>query len=483
MKHYQLIVIGGGTAAIAAISEALARDAKPIAYIERRQQIGGECALYGCVPIHSMFVAANCLQQLKKARAYGVETQNMHLNFPQLATQVEQIVTEDLSDPFADTLQVTRYTGEAAFADEHTIHITKDGSSHTISGEHILIATGAHPIIPNITGIQECGYWLYPQASRATRLPESITIIGGGRIGTEFAQLFQQLGSQVTLLECQASLLPREDNDLSQAAYELLKQENIDIFLSAEVIQATRISADSEKSNPIKRVTFMTQTQKLLTVDSEEILLATGREGNISELCLHNTSIAIDRNQILVDENCRTSVPHIWAVGDVVGPYRFTHAADYQAVVAIQNMLRYRSRAVSYRSLPVVYFLNPPLARVGLTENQARENYEHVVILKEEVEAITRFRIEGETRGFCKILVDAETDEILGAHIVAPHAEDLIHLPALAMQQHIPIGQLTQLVYSYPTRSQLIQKTLEPYILQKTDRAASLANHPSKDGQ
>lgn len=454
--EYQLVIIGGGTAAIAAITEALAIGIDNIAYIEKRPEIGGECALNACLPLHTLSYAAKLYHDACNLSSFGVEASPAHLNINGLTRLITQRVQANPTDPFINSEQVTRLYGHASFLTPHVLCICTEDHQFEIRGRTFLIATGASPIIPSIPGLAEVGYWVYKNAVHMQQLPRSLVIVGGGRIGIEFAQTFQRLGSQVTLLECQSCLLHREDRDVSLTIHELLKKEGITVYLNCQILKV-------EMNNQEKCLQVQISKQDDFMIRAEEILVATGRKGNTEGLGLAKTGVTIDENGIIVNSQCQTSTENIWAAGDVVGPYRFTHVADYQAVVAVTNSLGKRQKRLEYKALPLVYFTDPSFARIGLTEEQAKVLYQTVIILKEHVEKISRYQIEEQYFGFCKIIIDMNTDLILGAHIIASQAGEIIHIIALAIQMNITVPQLTQMVYAYPTKSQLIQKTLEQY--------------------
>lgn len=466
--RYPLVVIGGGTGAIAAVSEALELGVENIALVERRKALGGECAMNGCVPVHTMLAGAHIFNEFKRASDFGINIPPLKLEFRGLMEKVEQTVAHAMEeDPFERESRVTRYHGHASFISPHEIKIESENGTETIEGAQIIVATGARPVVPEFPGLKDAGYWLYPDATHAKSFPASMAILGGGRIGVEFAQLFQRLGCRVALLEMQPRLLYREDTDASEALRELLIGEGVGVFTAAEIIGVELTEAGN--GSPRKKISFLDADRVPQTLEVEEILVCSGRKGWVRDLNPEAAGLQYDDNGIIIDDRCRTTVEHIWAIGDVAGPYRFTHAADYQAVVAIQNAMKFREARANYASMPCAYYTQPPFARVGMTETQARENFQSVIVLQRQLVQSTRLRLEEETFGFCKIIVDGDTDQILGAHLLSSHADDIIHLVSLAMHAGISVPQMAQMVYAYPTRSQVIQKTLELYRQARTE--------------
>jgi pyruvate/2-oxoglutarate dehydrogenase complex dihydrolipoamide dehydrogenase (E3) component len=202
-------------------------------------------------------------------------------------------------------------------------------------------------------------------------------------------------------------------------------------------------------------------------LEAEEILVTTGRWGVTEGLNLQNAGVETDENGIIVDTMLRTTAENIWAIGDVVGPYRYTHIANYHAVIAVQNAFKEAERAVNYKTIPFVIFTEPQVAFVGLTEEMAHRQCLSVMVMKSSATEPTRFKTDSDSMGFTKVIIDAENDQIVGAHIIASQAGEMIHLLSLAMENQLSVSQITKMVYAYPTKMQLIQKTLEPYPREK----------------
>jgi pyruvate/2-oxoglutarate dehydrogenase complex dihydrolipoamide dehydrogenase (E3) component len=452
-KVFDLAIIGGGTAALAAVSEALDQGVTTIALIEKREHLGGECALNACVPLHTIAKAAWLMREItQNAQPYGLDVPQYSLNFSQLMKKVNAVVQEGLENSYAADERVTVLHGTASFISKREIQV----DDTVIRADKIIVATGAVPCVPDIPGLKEAGFLLYPQATHLETCPPTWTIIGGGRIGVEFAQIFNALGMRVNLIEKQSRLLPRMEPEISLTLEALLRQEGIRLYTECDIhhIQTT---------GEYKQTHLITGP----VLDSHVILVATGRRGNVNGLNLEAAGIAYDESGIQVNDELQTSSENIWAVGDVVGPYRFTHVANYQAVVAVQNAIKSIGKKVNYQSIPLVIYTEPSIAHIGLSETESNQKHLSVITLKIKANEPTRFRVESQEEGFIKVIVDAETDQIVGGHIFADQAGEMIHLLALAMENSIPVASITKMVYAYPTRMQLVQKVLEPYPREK----------------
>jgi pyruvate/2-oxoglutarate dehydrogenase complex dihydrolipoamide dehydrogenase (E3) component len=330
-----------------------------------------------------------------------------------------------------------------------------------IRGRKIIIATGSEPVIPGIEGLTEMGYITYQQATHLATLPESLLILGGGPVGVEFAQLFQCLGVQVTLLQKGNRLIENEEPEISDRIKAVLEQDGVNVQTGCN-IDAARCEIRKHQGKQLKCLRTDTQGKEAL-FSAEEILVAVGMKPRFNALNLEAAGVQADRHGITVNGELQTSNPNIWAVGDVVGPFEFTHLADYQAVIAVHNALRDAHEVVDYRGLGWAVFTEPTVAHVGLTEVEARKEYGNLDIIQSSTDEVSRYRIESEPEGLIKLLVDAKTQQLVGAHLLASNAGDIAHMLMLAIRNHMTAQQLLDVVYIYPAKAQLIQKVLEKY--------------------
>ena len=440
---YDLILIGGGTAELAAVSEALELGAERVALIERRSELGGECAMYACVPTKTLLTAARYIKLMKRNMPqYGLEDIRYNLNFKALMAKEQEIIEE----------------GEYEFINDPRFERIGD---RQIQGKAIFIATGSEPLIPPIQGLNETGYLSYQQATHLSDLPKSLLIIGGGAVGVEFAQLFTWLGVEVSLIQRDERLLPHEEPEISKAVEEMLTRDGIQVHTNCDVERIQR--ADSQTGAPLKRLTAACKG-KALSLDAEEILLATGLKPRVEGLGLEEAGVEYTRKGIQVNAELQTTNPSVWAIGDVLGEYQLTHVADYHAVLAVQNALRQAHEKVDYRGLGWAVFTEPEVAHVGLTEAQAVKDGHAVRTICTPVKAVSRNRIESDTEGFIKLIIDKDNEQLLGGHLIGSGADEIAHTVMLAVRNHMTVRQALDMIYIYPSRSQLLQKALEAYV-------------------
>lgn len=310
-----------------------------------------------------------------------------------------------------------------------------------------LIATGSQPVIPNITGLHEVSYLTTSQLSQyndLTRLPQHLLILGNSPLSVELAQSLRRFGKTITLVSPNCSLLPYEERDASRLIQAQLEAEGIQIFTASPVLQVRRL--DNKKWVQAGDQAF----------EADEIILASPRKPNVEGLNLEGVGVKISSQGISVNDKLQTTNPRIYACGDVLGGYSLSSIAQYEADIAIENALFFPLLKVDYRYLPWVLFTDPQLARVGLTEAQARRWYNSVHVIRQAVKENLRAQVSGETTGFCKLVIRSN-GEILGAHIVGPSAGELIGAIALAMKQKIKLGNLTS-IYPSATFSEIINQ-------------------------
>jgi pyruvate/2-oxoglutarate dehydrogenase complex dihydrolipoamide dehydrogenase (E3) component len=335
--------------------------------------------------------------------------------------------------------------GEASFVTPHKLLV----GGKTIVAERIIIATGCETMVPPIEGLREAGYITNVQAVTLPNLPRRLAIIGGGAIGIEFAQMFSRFGVEITVLERGSQLLDKEDRELAEQLCELLSKEGIQLKTGAELRRA-------QKDGECKRLTVRhhSGTEEELVVD--EILLAMGRRPMLESLHLEAAGVTTGQKGIVVDATLRTNVPHIWAAGDVIGGYQFTHVASEQGKLAARNAFAREAQPFENRAIPWATFTDPALAHVGKTEEQLGEEGIAYHVGHASFSQNERAIIEGETAGLVKLLVDTQ-GKILGGHILATRGDDLLAPIVLAMHANIPVTGLAATLLPYPTLSEAVR--------------------------
>lgn len=448
-RAFDLVVIGGGTAGLRAVYEALKHGAQKVALVEKRDRLGGECILNACVPTKTMFTASELLKRVQhQAPQYGIHAEKLTFNFQTLRDKVESVIQERSTHAFLDDDRVTRFVQHATFISRREVNV----GDNAIRGEKIIICTGSEPVVPHISGLENTDFKFYIQASHLDKLPRSLAILGGGPSGVEYAQFFQWVGCQVTLIEKGNRILKTEEPEISRSVEAMLRNEGVQVYTSAQVQRVSR-----RNKQFALEINLNGETRQ---VQSHDLLVVTGMRPRLHDLDLASAGIQVNGNGIIVNDELQTTAENIWAVGDVIGDYRFTHVADYQARIAVENAMLDAHRRVDYHAVPWAIFTHPSVAHVGMTEDQARRQYSQTVVIRTPADTVSRFRIESETGGFLKLLVNAATDEFFGAHIFAVGAEDIIQPLTIAIQNRMKVKQLRESLYIYPAKVELVESAL-----------------------
>lgn len=459
MDDYDLTIIGGGVCGLVVASGASQLGAR-VALIEK-DALGGDCLHFGCVPTKTLIHSAKVISIMKRAEEFGIDRPAISFKFENIMKHMREIMEEigKNDDPMRfEQMGVKVMFGAGRFLDNRTIEL----NGQKIGSRRFVIATGSRPFVPDIPGLDETGYLTNITALKLAHLPGSIAILGGGPIGIEFAQLFRRLGARVTIIEKLGHILPREDVEITSILEGILKQEGIEILTCAEV---NRIRVESGKKFLLAKCSG---AEKEIYVD--EILVSIGRLPNIEGLNLEAAGVEYTKKGIVTDQAMQTRAKNIWAGGDVVGPYQFTHMAEYQAGLIVGNSLfPFVRRKADLRFVPWVTFTDPELGRVGMTEAEAMDRYGGIKTYRFEFKGVDRAVIEGEGRGLIKIVCD-KRQRILGAHILGPNAGDLIHEYILAMKAGLKITDISSTIHVYPTLSQGVKRACDQYYREKLFR-------------
>jgi dihydrolipoamide dehydrogenase len=465
---YDLLVIGAGAAGSGAASTAAQQGAR-VALVER-DTIGGTCLNYGCDPTKTLLHTAALLRRAQHADAYGLHIPVAHANWAAVLAHVHQVLTQIRGGTPEEARAglakqgITVLIGEARFISPHAVALSSDLASlspgkkrteqeNLISAARIIIATGSQAVVPPIEGLREAGFITNVEAVSLPVLPRRLAIIGGGPLGIEFAQMFHRFGVQVTVLENSPHLLDKEDRELANCLCKLLTKEGIRLETSVQVQRVER--ADGGKRLAIR---CGDGVEENLVVD--EILLATGRQPVLDPLHLEVAGVAIHEHGIAVDATLRTSVPHIWAAGDVIGGYQFTHVAYEQGRLAARNAFAQEPRPFDDHAIPWVIYTDPALAHVGKTEEQLRAEGRAYQVGRMPFSQVERAIANGETNGLVKLLVDPN-GAILGGHILAQNADDLLAPIILAMRTGLPAATIAATILPYPTMSEGVRWAAE----------------------
>jgi len=446
--RFDLIVIGGGASGSTVAFDA-ARQGYSVAMIEE-WKVGGTCLNAGCDPTKAMVRSAEVLHLARTGSRFGIRVDGARVEWASLRARVEDVIDTIRGgdgDRNVRDAGIHLFKEHATFISEHEVVV----GGEVLMGDRFLIASGSTMRRPKIEGIDEVGFITNVEAVSLDSLPASMAIVGGGPIAVEFAQIFARFGVEVTIIASKDHLLPKEEPELSDALRSVLETEGIQVAAGARV-RSARVESGKKVLTWASGVESGDESAEIAI---EEVLLATGRVPNVDQLGLEAAGIAFSERGIEVDATMQTSVPHIFAVGDVTGIYPFTHAADYQARIAIHNLFSDGNPLkADYRVVPWTTFTDPELARVGLTESEAIAGGYAVVSATVPFEDVSRAIVADERSGCVKLVVDRTSHQILGGHILSAHGGELIAEVALAMRHRLPISAISDTIHSYPTMSE-----------------------------
>jgi pyruvate/2-oxoglutarate dehydrogenase complex dihydrolipoamide dehydrogenase (E3) component len=450
--RYDLTIVGGGSGGLTAARLAASLGARTL--LIEKERLGGECLHSGCVPSKSLLHVARLVRQAREAQRFLDGQSIFALRMPEVAAYIQEVIGQVRATEERSIEGVTVRFGAASFQSPTTLRL--DGE--IIRSRAFLIATGSRPAIPDIPGLAEAGYLTNETVFDLTDLPASLAVLGGGPQGCELGQAFARLGCNVTILQHAGRLLPREDPDVSTVIAGALQADGITILTQAAVTGVSRCG---------ERATLTVchgEQERRLEVDA--ILLAAGRQPNLEGLNLAAAGAACGDRGIVVDEYLRTTAHHIFAVGDVIDDYHFSHVAAYQAARAVRNaLLPPFKKRIDERVVPWCTFTDPEAARAGLTPAEAQQRYPSVRVVTFPYTDIDRARTDNEPAGFLKLVLAGKREEIVGAHLVGAHAGELLAEIALVMQQRLPLSALRNVIHSYPTFSTGIQQlAFEAYL-------------------
>ncbi|NCB01219.1 MAG: mercuric reductase [Spirochaetia bacterium] len=452
MKEYDIILIGTGQATGTILSPLLKKGLE-VAVIEH-DKVGGSCVNWGCTPTKALVKSAKVARTVQTSSEFGVICTSYRVDFPLVLKRVNEM-RENGESGFREWLKKDThfYEGTASFIDEHTIHISGQNPTN-IKGKTIIIHTGAKASIPPIKGISEVPYLTNREIFSLKSLPKHLIIIGGSYISLEFSQMFARFGSLVTILERGNRLIQREDEDISEIAKNVLEDEEIDVLLNCDVIEI-------EKSGD-EIIVHYNQNGKTKKIKGTHLLVATGRNPQTASLNLENTQIELDeRGYIKTNEYGQTHHSHIYALGDVNGKGAFTHTSVNDGLVFLDHYIHKGELTISQRIPTYALYIDPPIARVGINEQQALKEKRNVLVAHMEMSQVSRAKEKGETKGRMKIVVDALTKELIGATIFGVGGDEVIGMLDLMSSSHLPYTVLQQTVIPHPTVGELIPFMLD----------------------
>ena len=465
MDTYDLTIIGGGSAGLV-LAVAGAKLGKKTALVEKHR-IGGDCLWTGCVPSKALLKAAKVANYTRNAEKYGINVRDTTPDWQRVMEYVrgtQHAIEEEHDNPerFREMgVDVIFGDGHFESSDTFVVQDTESGETRTLKSKKYVISTGSRPIAPPIPGLESCGYLNSETVWELEEFPERLLVVGAGPIGVELGQAFHRLGADVTIAQRSERILTKEDTDVSEQMLGYLREEGITIRLNTNITQVVKVQ-DSIS------VTFSNSENETTEQTFDNILIAAGRAPNVEGLGLDKIGVQVGSRGIEVNNKLQTSVSNIYAAGDVIGHYLFTHVAAFQAQLLLRNIFFPLSKTINYAVVPWTTFCDPEVARCGLTEAEAREKYGDVDVFTLDQADVDRAVAEGETHGFSKVIATRWTGKILGVHLVGTNAGEVVHEYVLAMQSGIPLRKLSGMIHVYPTFSSSVWRVAGKWFSEST---------------
>jgi pyruvate/2-oxoglutarate dehydrogenase complex dihydrolipoamide dehydrogenase (E3) component len=449
-QHYDAVVIGAGQAGVP-LSQALARSGRRTALIER-QHVGGTCINEGCTPTKTMVASAKTAYVDRRSADYGVHNGPVAVDMLEVRGRKRAMV-DSFRNSNLRRIEATDgldlIAGEASFTGPKALAVrTNDNQDLELGADNVFINAGARPANPPIEGLDNVPALNSTSIMELDVLPEHLLVLGGSYVGLEFAQMFRRFGSEVTVVELGRQLMGREDADIAEAVAGILREDGIEVLLEAK----TRLAAQDDTT---KIILTVDTSEGERTLEGTHLLVAAGRPPNTETLNLGAAGIETDRRGFIKANEClETSVPGVYALGDVKGGPAFTHISYDDFRIIRTNLLEGGSATIADRPVPYTMFTDPQLGRIGLSEQDAREQGRDVRIATIPMTYVTRAVEMGETRGFMKAVVDAETAQILGCAVLGIEGGEIMAMIQIAMMGNLPYTVLRDAVFAHPTLSE-----------------------------
>jgi pyruvate/2-oxoglutarate dehydrogenase complex dihydrolipoamide dehydrogenase (E3) component len=453
---YDVLIIGAGQAAMP-LAFSLAKKNLKVAVAERKH-LGGSCVNFGCTPTKAVLSSARVAHLARRGTEFGIRIPTVEVDFPAVLAGAKAIVMESrdgLNEDFKETENPTLLRGHARLEgrEERGFRVQIEGGPRVVA-KQVVLDTGTRAVVPTVDGLADVPFITADNWLDHTTLPEHLILMGAGYIGLEMGQFYRRMGSRVTVIERNDRIAVNEDDDVCQALQPILEKEGITFHLASSVTKV-------ETSNHGIRVTVEQSDGTKTFVDGTDLFVATGRKPNTDDLGLETVGLSPDRNGIVsVDKHLRTKVDGIWAVGDIRGGPMFTHTSWDDHKVVLSAMTGTGSHTTE-RLVPYAMFTDPQIGRVGMTESEARKSGKPIKVGRYEMLHNGRAREYRERAGFVKVIVDAETDKMLGATMVGDEAGEVIHIYAALMNAGGPVATIRDAVYVHPTYAEAIQSATE----------------------
>ena len=450
-EKFDAIIIGAGQAG-PFLAGKLTEAGQTVALIERKL-VGGTCVNSGCIPTKTLVASAHAAHLARRSADFGIGTGDVTVDMATVKARKDKVSGDDrrgLESWLQNMKGCTFIRGHARFSDPHTVNV--DG--RVLEGDKIFLNVGGRAVVPDMPGLSGIDYLTNVGILELDAVPTHLVIIGGSYIGLEFAQMYRRFGATVTVIEKGPRLTPREDEDVSATIKEILEAEGIDVIVDADGIRFTKTANGFD----------VIPRDGAAPIAGTHLLVAIGRRPNTDDLGLESAGIETDaRGYIVVDDELRTSVEHIWAMGDCNGRGAFTHTSynDFEIVAANIGVFDGVRRKVTDRVPTYALYIDPPLGRAGMTADEVRKSGRKALVGKRPMSRVGRAVEKGETQGFMKVVVDAETEEILGAAILGVGGDEVVHAILDIMTAKEPYTAISRTMHIHPTVSELVPTTLQ----------------------
>jgi pyruvate/2-oxoglutarate dehydrogenase complex dihydrolipoamide dehydrogenase (E3) component len=457
--EYDIGIIGGGAAGLTVAAGAAQLGAKTL-LIEKEKELGGDCLHFGCVPSKTLIRSAQVRHLMNVSREFGLPPVELPpVDYAEVRKRIQSVIRtiqeHDSEERFC-SLGAKVVFGSPVFSDSHAVKVARQ----TYTAGRWVIATGSSPAAPAFEGLSDTPFLTNKDIFSLSRLPESMIILGAGPVATEMAQAFCRLGTEVHVVQRSGQILSKEDKDMADVVLEALRAEGVRVHLNAAVQHVSSHGEDSQV------VVVKQEDSAPVSLRAEKILVAMGRNPNITDLGLQNIEVEFDRKGLKVDDRLRTSLKHIYGAGDVTGAYQFTHAAGYEGGIVVSNAVFHLPRKVDYTWLPWCTYSDPELASMGMNEKRAREAGLVYTVWSESFEGNDRALAAGEGIGKIKMLLD-ERENPIGVQIVGPDAGELLNEWVAALNGKVKLSRLASAVHPYPTLGEINKKVVGAYFSPK----------------
>lgn len=448
---YDIGIIGGGAAGLTVASGAAQLGARTL-LVEKEEALGGDCLHYGCVPSKTLIKTAHVYHLMKSGPRFGLPAVSPPpVDFRQVAERIRSVIgviqKHDSVARFCKLGAQVEF-GNPEFIDEHAISL----AGKSISARTWVIATGSSAAIPRVEGLDKTPYLTNRDIFSLDRLPASLIVLGAGPIAVEMAQAFCRLGSRVTVIQRSGQILSKEDKDMAEIIKQELEREGVVFRMNVSVVRVGDLGRERE-------VVIKNEAGEIQTLRAEALLVALGRSANVQGLGLEKINIPFDQQGIKVNDRLRTSHKHIYAAGDVIGGYQFTHVAGYEGGVVLSNAIFHLPRKADYTHVPWCTYTHPELASIGMNEKRAREAGIDYSVWSEEFQGNDRALAEGESAGRIKLLLD-KREKPLGIQILGPHAGDLLSEWVAIMNGGVGLSKIASAIHPYPTLGEINKRVV-----------------------